>query len=287
VRIAYFTAGTVGAGHAVRGLAVARGLAREGFRGELRFFGPRPPFPLQAWQERAEVIEIQHDPALRHPHLAAGSELATQLRRFAPDLLLVDLFWTPLRWILPRLTVEAWLLARSCPPVWWAGPPESPFAPEQFRRIIAIEPLAAPPATDRIDPVVVANPEDCRPPGALRERLGVPAGQDLTVVVHAGERGELPALLAAAPTEAAARFDLATPDAPFPASEWLGGADHVVAGAGYNSFWEAHWLGYAERTTFVPFRRTIDDQARRAATRGVPRPRSNGADVLASWILSG
>lgn len=287
MRIAYFTAGTTGAGHAVRGLAVARGLARAGFRGELRFFGPRPPFPLPAWNERAETVEIQHDPTLRHPQLANGSDLARRLRQFCPDLLLVDLFWTPLRWILPQLGAEAWLLARICPPVWWVGPPEAPFSAALFRRIVAIEPFDAPPATDRIDPVVVANPEECQPPEALRERLGVPVDQDLTVVVHAGERGELADLLAAAPTEVAARLDLADPTAPFPASEWLGGADHVVAGAGYNTFWEARWLGYAARTTFVPFRRTIDDQTRRAAGLREPRPRRNGADVLAGWILAG
>ena len=50
-----------------------------------------------------------------------------------------------------------------------------------------------------------------------------------------------------------------------------------------NSVWEARWLGYAERTTFVPFPRGNDDQAARIAGR-VPMT-ENGADVLAGWML--
>ncbi len=74
---------------------------------------------------------------------------------------------------------------------------------------------------------------------------------------------------------------------PFPAAEWLGGADRIVAGAGYNAFWEAHWLGYAERTEWIPFRRTIDDQALRVELSRGMTPRENGADTLARWIAAG
>ena len=72
-----------------------------------------------------------------------------------------------------------------------------------------------------------------------------------------------------------------------PAAEWLGGADRVVCGGGYNAYWEARWLGYAERSTFVPFRRSIDDQASRLAMFRDHFPRENGADELARWILNG
>jgi hypothetical protein len=285
VKVAYFTAGTVGAGHFVRGLAVGRGLARAGFRGEYRMFGPRLPFPA-AGGEGYTAIEAQTDRSLWDPHLAQTSRLAGELRGYAPDLLLVDMFWAPLRWVLPGLDCAAWLLLRICPPQWLAGPREMPFDAGQYARIVAIEPAVTPAVRERIDPLVVCNPDECRSPGALRERLGAAADRPLTVVLHAGERGEAEQLLQVAGAGAAV-LDLFAPDAPFPAAVGLGGADRVVAGAGYNAFWESHWLGYAERTELVPFRRSIDDQALRVErSRGVI-PRENGADTLARWILEG
>jgi hypothetical protein len=299
VRVAYFTAGTVGAGHLVRGVAIGRGLARAGFAGEYRLFGPGLPFPAALARTDYEAVEIETDRALRDRHLAQGSALARRLAAFAPDLLLVDMFWAPLYWVLPALQraggCAAWLLVRTCPPHWLAGPPGMPFTPGPYERILAIEPgvetgldlsrLGRARLDETIDPIVVANPGEHRPAGALRERLGLAAGDELVAIVHAGARGELPALHEAAAAASPAVLNLFDPAAPFPAAEWLGGADRVVCGGGYNAFWEARWLGYAERTTFVPFRRTIDDQARRLTACRDIVPRANGADELARRIV--
>jgi hypothetical protein len=286
VKVAYFTAGTVGVGHLVRGLAVRRGLARAGFDGEYRMFGPALPFPAAREVMDCEPVVVETDPALRSRQLAQTSRLAGQLRSYAPDLLLVDMFWAPLRWILSGLACEAWLLVRLCPPHWLDGAAGFPFEPAQYGRVIAVEPMPERGARERIDPVVVCNPGECRPPGALRERLGAAPGRPLAVVLHAGQRGEAESLRQAAGDKAAV-LDLFEPDAPFPAAEWLAGADRVIAGGGYNAFWEAHWLGYWERATFVPFRRTIDDQALRVETCRGAVPRANGADTLARWIIEG
>jgi hypothetical protein len=284
VRVAYVTGGTVGAGHFVRGVAVGRALGRAGFGGAYRMFGPPLDFPAARAAADYQPLAIRDDPWLRDRDLAAGSELARTLLAFAPDLVLVDMFWAPLRWVLPLLGCEAWLLLRLAPPVWFSGRRDVPFERDRYARLLAIEPIDDRGlGMTRIDPLVVANPDEVRPPGALRERLGAAAGAPLTVVVHAGERGELEALRAAAGAGAAV-LDLNDPAAPFPAAEWLGGADRIVCGAGYNAFWEARWLGYAPRARFVAFPRTIDDQARRARDFAGVVPRANGADVLARWI---
>jgi len=283
MRVAYFTAGTVGAGHFVRGVAIGRALARRGFAGEYRMFGPPLPFPAAAgtaYQPVPVVEEIVRDPAR-----APESEPARALAAFAPDLLLVDMFWGPLRHVLPLAGCEAWLLVRTCPRVWFTGPPDTPFEPAQFRRLVAIEPFRHALLRERIDPIVVCNPDECRPRDALRARLGVPPDRPLVVVTHAGVRGELARIEETAGGEAVARFDLFGPDAPFPIAEWLPGADRIHAGAGYNAFWEARWLGYAARTRFTAFARKIDDQAWRLATCRGYAMQANGADTLASWAL--
>ena len=46
MKIGFFTAGTIGAGHLLRGMALERGLRRAGFGGEFRMFGPPEAFPM-------------------------------------------------------------------------------------------------------------------------------------------------------------------------------------------------------------------------------------------------
>jgi len=280
MRVAYFTAGTVGAGHLVRGHAIGRALARHGFTGAYRVFGPPVPYPAAA---TVDYRAVSLDPLeLRDPARAARSDVATALVEFRPDLLLVDLFWAPMRHVLPQLGCEAWLLLRTCPRAWFDGPPDTRFEARQFRRIVAIEPFRHAVIRESVDPIVVCNPDECRPPGALRERLGVADGQPLTVVMHAGLAGELGQLGAG---EANARFDLFADDALFPVAEWLPGADRILCAAGYNAFWEARWLGYAGRTRFTPLPRKVDDQGWRVANCAGYAMRANGADTLAASIV--
>jgi hypothetical protein len=283
VRVAYFTAGTVGAGHLVRGVALGRALVRRGFAGTYRAFGPRLPYPSvqDAGFESVAVVEDE----LRDPSRAATSGVAAALAAFRPDLLVVDMFWAPLRHILPLPDCECWLLVRACPRAWFTGPRDTSFAPAQFRRVVAIEPFRHAAVRETVDPIVVCNPDECRPPGALRERLGVPPERSLVVVAHAGLAGERAAIEAEARGEHAVRCDLFDEHALFPLAEWLPGADRVHCGAGYNAFWEARWLGYAPRTSFKPFPRKIDDQAWRVATCLRSPMRANGADTLAGWIV--
>ncbi|HRC86053.1 MAG TPA: hypothetical protein PK413_10625 [Thermoanaerobaculia bacterium] len=289
MRVAYFTAGTVGAGHLVRGLAIARGLARAGFAGEYRIFGPPLPFPA-AETASYQAVTVKDDPLLRHPAKAEDSELAQSLKAFGPDLLLVDLFWAPLYHLLPTLGCPSWLLVRCCPPIWLVGPPETPFRSQQYQRLLAIEPFPYEAVDASLPPIVIANPEECRPPEALRERVGAGPDEALWVVLHAGEPGEISDLHLEAVTQGEAklvRCDLFQREALFPAAEWLGGADRIFSGAGYNAYWEAKWLGHFERTHFTAFARQIDNQKLRLATFGSYRPLANGADALAELILAG
>ena len=179
------------------------------------------------------------------------------LATWAPDLALVDLRWRDV----PSLPCPAWLLVRATTSPW------DGFDAGRWERVIGIEPGATGPLTDEVPPVVMVNPDE------------VAHGFDgMTVVMHAGSAAEVARL-----------SDMSGPGAvviagePWPAARFLPFAARVYTGGGYNSVWEARWLGYAERTTFVPFPRGNDDQAARIAGR-VPMT-ENGADVLARWML--
>ena len=282
MRVAFFTAGTRGAWHNVRGLAIRRALERRGFRGELRLFGP----DVADWSIGFDVVKVAES-ELRDASRAKESALAHALAAFAPDLLLVDMFWAPLLHVLPIAGCEAWLLLRAFADRWLAGPPGHPFDVTQYARRIAIEPIVvAGEITDRIEPIVVANHDEQRPHGALRQRVGAAVSDRLVAVVHAGNPGEIHSLVPALGAgERLVMLDLHAGDDFFPAAEWLRDADVVHAGAGYNTFWEAQWLGWAAHTHFTAFARSIDRQPERVAA-AAHRMKENGADQLAAMILA-
>ena len=170
--------------------------------------------------------------------------------------------------------------------LWLVGPAGAPFEPAQYARIVSIEPVAAPAITHAIDAVVLVNPDECQPRGALRRRLGVAADKKLIAVMHAGMPGELGQLTPALkPKDVLVTFDMFAAEALFPAAERLGDCDAIHSGAGYNAFWEARWLDYAARTTFTSGARRNDDQCWRLARCGDRAMRENGADTLARWIV--
>ncbi len=285
MRIAYFTGGTVGAGHLVRALAIERGLMRSGFEGTYRAFGPSIPFPAAA-REPYEYVTV--DPLeLTNPFAAPESHLASRLGEFQPDLLIVDMFWAPVMYLLPLEDCEHWLLVRKCPDNWLEGTEDIPFDPTLYERIVAIEPLDHTVFTHHVEPIVICNPEECQPRTALRERVGVNSDRPLTVVAHAGNPGEIYRIAVEGCSQThIVSFDAADHTAPFPLAEWLTGADEIHLGAGYNSFWESKWLGYYDRTKFTAFDRHIDDQEWRISACAPYRPKENGADQLAKWILA-
>lgn len=292
MKIAYVTTAQQGAGHFTRGVAIGRGLVRAGYDGGFRIFSPPIPYPIQT-EFQVESFELLAGEAL-DPARAAHSQLAESLRRFDPDLVLVDLYWYAVQNVLAHLACEAWLLVRCCPKNWFdprrllvdGTEIVTAFDRSRFSRIIAIEALWFDFFTDLCAPIVVCNPEDCRPPSALRRRLEVPLGQRLVAVTHGGLAGEIDRLhIDRLPGDVVARLSLYDPDPLYPAAEWMTGADIIYSGAGYNSYWEARWLGHADRTRFTAFKRQFDWQAWRLEHSDAFPMKRNGADVLASWVL--
>ena len=286
MEIVFFTAGTKGAGHLVRGLAIDRAIRRLGLKAKLTILTPPTPFARIA----PEALEVPLDvSALRTPSTAPTTALAQTLARLKPDLLIVDVFWVPLVFV--PVACPVWLLLRSVPPPWLVGPAEAPFNPQRYDRILAIEPAPMLAPFEALDPIVMVNPDEVAAPGALRAVLGhggaVVDDGPLRVVVQAGlpeDTAVLSTAAAALGLGAFSHLDLHASTAPFPVAPLLAQAETVVAAPGYNTFWESRWLGFGPRTHFVPIRRQLDDGAWRAGLDPGVVPIRNGADTLAKSI---
>ena len=289
MRIAYFTAGTAGAGHLVRGVALGRALlrAQPASPPVFRIFSPPSPFARIAapWLE-----EVAIEPALLRARATANeSAVAMALRAFAPDVLVIDLFWAPLVFV--TIACPQVLLLRSVPAPWLVGPQEAPFDPQRYARVFAIEPAPGLSRFESLDPIVVTDKTSTKSREALLSLAGQVSGP-LRMVVRGGLPSDEQMLMQAAyaiDPGPWTTLDLAIHDAPFPAAEWLAAMeprDHLVACPGYNLYWEARALGFAAQTTWVPIPRKLDDTSMRASLQGPP-PTSNGADTLARILLRG
>jgi hypothetical protein len=230
----------------------------------------------------------------RDADLADTSDLAMKLRALAPDLLLVDLFWVPISRM--NLAMPTWLLLRSVPPVWLVGPREARFDAGRFERILAMEPAPALERFEYLGPVVYWDEK--RAVGCERIELsaatGTTAGEPIRLLMRAGQDSDATELDARAGElgGAWARMTLGDSNALFPVSHWLRSlqaGDEVICGAGFNAFWEAQILGYAQHVRWVPLPRKIDDQGWRASLArtqwGVPVGVENGADKLAEMVV--
>lgn len=262
-RIAYVTFGTDGAGHVARGLAVCGALAAHG--AATRLYTPQVPFAALA-ADHAVIETFDLAPSTwRDASAARATPLAESLRRFDPSHVVVDLFWVP--WVQLGLDVPATLLLRSVPPAWLVGPRELPFDASRFERIWAIEPA---PVLERFARcgAVVWRPTASPTRSDLCARLGADPNAPLRVVVRSGVPEDRTRLLEAAARAGGDWHELALGDSGWPGiAPWLatlGSSDRVLSASGYNGFWEAHAYGYAERVTWVPCPRRLDDQAWRA-----------------------
>jgi hypothetical protein len=142
--------------------------------------------------------------------------------------------------------------------------------------------------TDRIDPIVICNRDECFPDDALRQRFGLDRNTPISLIVQAGKPGECEELFRREQSRSAGRQLIAAtiygPDRIFPIAPYLPAADRIIGGAGYNLYWETRWLGLAERAELHVFRRPLDDQTPRLQSAFYPM-RENGADTLARQIV--
>lgn len=278
IKIAYFSCGAVGEGHRVRGWAIWRALNRLGLLDSV------------VW----EVFDPTVDDADRGRGYTLAQWCAFRLQCFKPTLVLVDI---NLEYFAASM-LKNWNGPR--PIIWWL----TRWMPLQFynnqpgllaQRRFVIEPCAQEnmhwPA-EKLNPIVSHNLNEMANRADSLERFGLPPdATSIGLAVHAGQPGEFDMLRdhhALKTCEYVVELDWhGEPSKRVMVSPFVGIFSKIVTGAGYNRFFETHWLRLERCTVFVPFDRLNGEQeARLAWHQENPswRMTANGADELAGHI---
>jgi hypothetical protein len=289
MHIAYVTGGTVGVGDLMHGVALRAAARRAGSSARITLVAPPLPFPALQQLDDHITVEMRAQ-TLLDPATVEQTPLCQALQGLKADVVVVGHFWANVHFVLPKLAAKAVLLLRKAPPVWVLGPPAAPFSSTRrhYERVFEIEPVGFGEHFESLPPLVVANRDELLSRAEARRVL---TGEDddgtlLRLVFQAGRAGEAAALVGEARGSRTVVHDLHSGDAPWPMAPLLDGADEIVTGAGYNAWWETQWLGQAHKTRWVPFARSIDDQAWRMALPTTTMT-DNGADALLRLLLRG
>lgn len=296
MRVLYRSGGATGSGNLTAGLALGTALARAGLLGPGRvdFRLSCPPSAFSALAARLG-FRLDEAPPPDPSEAPEESSLARSIRAFDPDVLVVGQFWTEFDALLGGLRCRKVLLLRATDPRFFhfrvalpgGGEREYRLESAAWDLVASTEPHADPPfPTERLEPLVLRNPEEVMTGAAARADLGLEPAEKAFFFGFNGKEGE-----GAAAWKSysylqdegwrAVRSDNRAGGL-FPAMDWYRAFDLVVCGAGYSAFWETRALGID--AVCVPFPRVFEDQAARVALCSDYDPRANGADDLVRLI---
>jgi len=275
----------------VLGLSLATAVMRAGADIEYRALSVESPFA--ALGERLGVpvrtVPFEDEVALG-PDAFRDSALFRAITEYAPDVLVVDLFWFTVASFIRSLPCRKVLLVRQVDPAFWrlrlrGG--ELAFTPGDWDLVLRIEPgFETPFPSDPVDPILIRDRDEIMDAAAARAGLGLPASGPTCLFAFNGKEGEGAAAWKSFSYLRDEGWTVLRSDnragGLFPAIDWYGAFDLLVCGAGYSAFWEARYL--EKEAFFVPYARRFESQAMRIARCSDHVPAANGANRVLELI---
>jgi hypothetical protein len=289
VNVVYYTSGVSGTGRLVRGVAIKNALLRKNidFRFTILHSAPIAGFLGGNGQFKLPLETAQQTDSRHYEN----SAIYAHLMRLAPDLLIVDLLWVPLHSFLDEIRCKKIFLARQVSPDFFVfnDPGVSlRFNPQQYDRVLAIEPYDCPVTEEHINPIVIRNRHEVLPAEVAIDRLKLdPAKKHCLFSFNRPPEvcDKTRAEYASLADEGYEVFSTTLhADGVFPVVDYFNAFDLVICGGGYNAFWEAVY--FKKKAVFIPTKARYENAWWRIETCRNYKFERNGADELAEIIES-
>lgn len=292
MKVVFYTSGAAGSGRLVRGIAVGNALKRSGFNGEFTILSS------SGFAHLADLFGIEHLEIPLENEFELSKEnyknslLYATLQALEPDVLVIDLLWFSLYYFIHELPCKKIFICHQVVPDFFAirQPGVSmTFLPEQYDKLIAIEPFDSEFGFERINPVIIRNRDELFPPEAAREKLGLPGNAKTALIAVNARPGDY--------EQIRQKYDYLRNEGYtllyssnykgglFPIVDYYNAVDLVVCLAGYNQFWECRFFNKNAIYETIPLR--FSSMSKRIEECGEVTFTQNGADRLAELVLNG
>lgn len=291
MNIVFDTSGTTGSGRLVKGISIGTALARNNINTDFTIISSSP-FGRLADSLNIKHIEIAVESAeqLSNENFKA-SDIYKTIIELQPDILLVDLNWFPLFNFIDELKCKKIFLSRQVSDSFFTIPlKENPlqFNPEQYDKIISIEPFYSCIEMEPINPIILRNKNEILDKQTALKKLGLSEDKPTCLLAYNGHPGDFQKVKKTYSYLEDEDYQMVYSTnyngGIFPVVDYFNAFDLIICGAGYNAFWETVYFN--KKAIIVPTHTKFEDQQKRIDECMGITFEENGADQLVDIILN-
>jgi len=187
MRIVFYTSGITGAGRLVLGISIGNALARHGIECKYTIVHTSPVAFLANDLNNIKIpLENETELSPKNFH---KSILYKTLAKLKPDILIVNHTWFMIYNIIEEMKCQKLYLSDYVYDSHFKVPIAEgvlSFKPEQYERLIAIEPFKSPIPMENINPLVMRNRDEILSRDKAIDRLGLDNGRKIALYAYSG-----------------------------------------------------------------------------------------------------
>jgi hypothetical protein len=290
MRVVFYTSGTTGSGRLVRGISIGNAIRRKDPSWQYVIISFSP------FAHLADIFGIKHielppeDESQLSPDSYSGSHLYKTILSLNPDVLIIDLLWFPLYHFIRDIRCKKIFICHYVVDSFFAVPLKEHtlyFRPEDYDRMLAIEPFRNKFPFDEINPIIIRNRSEILSRKSAMDALGLADnGRKKCLVAFNARPGDFDTHKKKYSHLEREGYDMVYSTnyekGIFPAVDYFNAFDLIVCGAGYNQFWEAKY--FDKRTVLETIQGHFSSQEKRIKMGRNFHFDENGADQLVDII---
>lgn len=237
-------------------------------------------------------IEIQPE---TEKQLGSGACRNSQMFRtiagINPDVLLVDLLWFPIFHFINDLSCKKVFLSRQVSDRFFSIPLSTGtlnFNPDDYDRIIAIEPFDSCIDMEFINPIIFRNRAEILGKEEALHKLGLNRGKPVCLLAYNGHPGDYKRVKNLYSYLGDEGYQMVYTSnykgGIFPVVDYFNAFDFIVCGAGYNAFWETVY--FDKEAIIIPTNARFEDPGVRIDRGADFTFDGNGADQLVDIMMN-
>ncbi|MBN2041128.1 MAG: hypothetical protein JW864_13880 [Spirochaetes bacterium] len=294
MKIIYYTSGTSGVGRLVHGASIFNAFRRQGFNPDFTILSSCP-------SERARVLDVINIPHIEipkenEPDLLSDnfydSTLYQTLIELNPDMLIIDRMWFTLYRIIDELTCKkVFICSQVVDKFFRIMLKDNPivFKPEQYDKLIAIEPFQSIIKMDQVNPLIIRNIDEIKGRNDALSLLGLNGKKKIAFIGVNFKQGYLEGFKKNYSYLEDEDYDVIystniNGEGIFPVADFYNAIDLMICSATYNFFWETQYFSKEAIFETVPV--NFCDQEKRLRECSDYKFTENGADQLVNILMN-